>query len=92
MVYTPENSWPTVNQEGEYILNAIKAFGFYETVIFFWREEYFFITQYGCLLSSSDVSSNGKVFYYFVTFVCFFFIDCEICRTILNTVIFLKAL
>lgn len=34
MVYTPENSWPTVNQEGEYILNALKAFGLYETSFF----------------------------------------------------------
>lgn len=80
-----------VNQEGEYSFNAIKAFWLYDKLFsgfFFLLRFFFFITQYDCLFSSSDVTTNGKYFNILLPLSVPFFRDCERCRTILNTVIF----
>lgn len=46
IVYTSENVWPTVNQEGEYILNAVKAYGFFLWDFFYYPVRLLIVKQW----------------------------------------------
>lgn len=71
IVYTSENVWPTVNQEGEYILNAVKAYGF-----FLW--DFFLLPSTAAYCQAVMCQVMEKYFIIWLP-VCFFFIDCERC-------------
>lgn len=81
-----KNSWPTVNQEGEYSFNAIKAFWLYDNCFPFFKKIFFWspnMTAY-----SQAVMWQLMEKYFSILLPVSFFRDCERCRTILNTVIF----